>query len=916
MSTSAGRFSITFLVYLALLGLATLPVLAQDADIRLSYDLLQPVLPADAQIHAADSIGEMTLVVWGSTAYSADSSIQNVLWMQLVHRNKAVEAPRRLTGQQAHPSGIVQVLGLAGRFLVVWNDHRDGEARAYIQRVAMHGEISPEELLDAQAAVTAQPIAWGARLQGYDLLWNGTNGEIRARRSGTATEFLEPARTIMPGSFARALHPDSYPGITLLDRGGDGWAILFRDDSIHTFSLPYPYHVGRDGSLAAINGNQVTTYESIIRPQIKRSFMVPLPDTALSGSPLIGHNSAGQIIITYAVIHGDTLSRFYNTMYLDSYRIIETAPGQLSEPHLIERTELLSVAKCNALSISMERITIQRACNNRSLSTYPYAVRITPDSTCPIADTYVRDTVVLVFTDSVVFSPSHQWPYTNYDPCRSEPAITLVRTAAESHSRVAVIGSDTVVVRLSAPVAMARENVAELNPALAYQGGSLLIAWRTAGTAAPLAIIGAWNPLEATVREVDRLLVGDPDDRSIGSLLGTTGWTAQNRSELIDGGGGGAVLAANTRWRGEFQQYAREWDEKSYHQMTASGWRRIELGDRPELALWSTPLSVNYNPDERTTLFAMQHVDLLSAEQWSQLVLWDSLGNEVWRTDSMPWIAGHGLQFIPLGDSQSVAVYLNGMQLVNGSTPGSRSTAVGLRQGSSAPFIKLYGAQMLQPYERYPEGVFLEIIDTTFHVVATSPPLPHLPMMPSPPFDAITMLQHPRDSGIIILYGDMNGIRMDLFDTQLDPQQSGIRISTTTTFAGGLAAVMRDDSLVVVWKDTRNGAGDIYGRALRLPTTASVEREKELPNIPGASLHITAVPNPASQTVLFTWKAAGSSGDALITIRDMLGRDIARFTAAATTGYAHCNIADLAAGIYHVMVSIGHRHGAYKLIRQ
>jgi hypothetical protein len=83
------------------------------------------------------------------------------------------------------------------------------------------------------------------------------------------------------------------------------------------------------------------------------------------------------------------------------------------------------------------------------------------------------------------------------------------------------------------------------------------------------------------------------------------------------------------------------------------------------------------------------------------------------------------------------------------------------------------------------------------------------------------------------------------------------RISTTSGRAIHPAAAFRNDSLFVVWEDYRNGEPDIYGTAIPVRTSLSVESHHEAPS---SSRIVSIIPNPAntSATVDLMLRGAGS----------------------------------------------------------
>src|SRR5438309_2271931 len=100
-------------------------LLFAQQDVQLSpQEPVSYALPSDIRIQSAAQFGNTTLVVWGTTGYAADSSIVNVLRLQLLRDSSLVGQQRALHGSQARPSGFVRVVALNDRYLVFWNDQR------------------------------------------------------------------------------------------------------------------------------------------------------------------------------------------------------------------------------------------------------------------------------------------------------------------------------------------------------------------------------------------------------------------------------------------------------------------------------------------------------------------------------------------------------------------------------------------------------------------------------------------------------------------------------------------------------------------------------------------------------------------------------------------------------------------------
>ena len=85
-----------------------LALAAQQGDVRLSPpEPTSYYLSQSYQIQSAARSGNNTLVVWGTSAYAADSTIVGELRMQLIRDTTVIGGQRVLTASVARPAGVV-----------------------------------------------------------------------------------------------------------------------------------------------------------------------------------------------------------------------------------------------------------------------------------------------------------------------------------------------------------------------------------------------------------------------------------------------------------------------------------------------------------------------------------------------------------------------------------------------------------------------------------------------------------------------------------------------------------------------------------------------------------------------------------------------------------------------------------------
>jgi hypothetical protein len=114
--------------------------------------------------------------------------------------------------------------------------------------------------------------------------------------------------------------------------------------------------------------------------------------------------------------------------------------------------------------------------------------------------------------------------------------------------------------------------------------------------------------------------------------------------------------------------------------------------------------------------------------------------------------------------------------------------------------------------------------------------------------------QNPTDSGFAVVFSGPSA-SVTLLDKHLNILQQGIPF-TGSKDSRNPSAAFRNDSLFIVWEDYRNGAPDIYGSALKVATSLSVEPPQER----AAAHRITSViPNPANGSAAIELSSTGGT---------------------------------------------------------
>ena len=120
---------------------------AQGDAIRLSTpEPTTTTLPVAMRTQSAATIGDRTLVAWGTVERDANAVARNVLRVQLVQGGAPVDATfDRVHDAEARPNGLLHVASAAGRFDVYFADDRRNAEGLYVRSYNLDGApLGPE----------------------------------------------------------------------------------------------------------------------------------------------------------------------------------------------------------------------------------------------------------------------------------------------------------------------------------------------------------------------------------------------------------------------------------------------------------------------------------------------------------------------------------------------------------------------------------------------------------------------------------------------------------------------------------------------------------------------------------------------------------------------------------------------------
>ncbi|MDB5034930.1 MAG: hypothetical protein JWQ98_2171 [Chlorobi bacterium] len=880
---------------LALLAFLLLPavsaVTVAQEDIRLSTDPLQVAIPDDARIQSVGQVDSVRLAVWGSTRLDAAGTVVNTLYMQLLRDTAQLGQPRIVTSPDARPFGYVQVVSLADRFLVCWNDRRGG---AYVLTVDTAGSVGAESLLwNGSLAGNIFPVPTGG---GYRLMWNDRgDSSIHARRIDREGVPLEGELTYANGYLGAFQYPTRLPGLIILGQGnlppivldGDGKNIPL---GAAAAKLALPYYLGDDGDVVTIRNDTVREYRTILDSIPSRIFRVKLESGAISQTETVARDTAGRIQITY-VVNGVPDYHPPSTLLDDPInRVVEQSPGEFGNPlHVATILVLYTPSGCYQFGIQGTGATFIRGCDNsykilphfigwymgychggdisRNLDTIlPYI--ITPERII------VRDYGSAPLADSLL---PHDCGY-------DQIPVVRITSASDSRVRITIRGS---VITCAAPAAILPINVPQLYPAVMNYRGTMLMNWLSFGFDST-AWLGIWNRRE--IPAVDSI-----DGMSIDGYLTTPpAGSGRNVSYASWRGNNQFMLSSHTAWT-DTDKVARQ--KCAIYTATAEGWKQGESIFATDPLRRLSIISVFRNPDNNQTVIGSARV---TANGWCvgvRALAIDSNGATAWRVDSTRMNPEVYLTVLPLTTNDFLAVEADGLLSVRGTTIDS---VFFWYPDYNPVYARVFGTRFIRCYIRW-GNLEAAIFDTLGHVVGLSRSIPIVVGGRD-----LHIVQNPADSGIVVLYGGKKGTMMMVFDKNLSSLQQNIPVSNHHDSTAHPVAAFRGDSLYVAWEDYRNGIADIYGQVVRV-STASLPSGTALENAGAGSGGIMSiVPEPVGSIMSMRLNGRGAAHRELV-ICDLYGAIVIKRGLDAGRDVLTVETGALPNGVYFARVNDGSR---------
>jgi|GEM_PF-2984583 len=877
--------SVRLLVPLLLFLLCESIAIAQG-DVRLSPPRRRTIIRSDAMVQSAARIGTRTLVAWGTSDWSTDSSTYNLLRMQMLEDTSLLGEQRSVGSADARPFGYVQVIALDDRFLVLWNDRRAGDSVVYARVVGLDGEPVGGEYRFHDRPIAPAGVVLTGREEGYMLLWSdaGTVGPINGRMIDAAGFPTGEVFSYADGSVQRITH---LAGVTMIDRGnlpplllaGNGDTVaLGRAAQKFTF----PYHLDPDGSVATIAGDTVRLYTWLLDTIPARVSVVPHAYGAIAGSQFIARDVSGRLQAFHAEGGSGGVSGPADALTASVIKRVEESPGVWSSPMGV--TGLLLAAPARSCEhASAEVVSVTHGREQGSFHRLMVGFEGLEVVNCPeeySARPLVKTLVAVIDgrragSDSALRMPS-------------EVPVRRVPNTIASEVHVTIGAAEP---KLIAPAGLRVTTFPCMRPGISEQGGELLVAWLAAEEDTTANIL-QWRP---TGQQSDSLhtLVSPRGQPQAG---GGVSPIARKIEMLICNGQ--SILNVTSRWR-ELPEGAMADSDRQLITMsipTTEGWKEFVHTTASSDTLALRYSSFTYDLVRCETIGAWGLTDKYGVPIVTKVVAADSTGAWVWGTDSLDLPYTQGFWTIPFGfDDFGYIDY----RVFYRFKKGVRVESLGIRNGSYGDFVRLLGPYIIR--WKIGDG---DLIALLFNLDGSISSKDYITVESSLAGDAM-MVQNPRDSSLTFISGSKQGVVMMTVDQQLNLIQPATIVSDSGIAAANPVGIYRNDSLFIAWESAREGTREIFGRVISGTRHAGVREYSR----PERGMSMALSPNPAHDRI--TVKVV--SGPEMYSrttyeLLDLLGTIRSSMIAEHSGQSMTFNTRDLPDGVYFIRASM--REGA------
>ncbi len=935
MLTPARALIIILLLFFTYPALLPLGVRAQDHDVRLTSEILQPRLPDSVLLQYGARVANRTLVVW-STSLDAGADTRIALMGQFVDhialpkdsstgryvpsssgRNVPYGRPFEITNTAAGPSRALVVVNVNDHFVVAWLDVRFSPAvQIRVRVVDTAGTLGPVAVLANgvdfdPARFDVIPIP-----RGYRYVWQASGlGAVMTRDADTLGVPILPLRVVQLPAMERAAPVAGDPDLTAIAIGRTIWLV---DSSGVPQIAPVMGDIPPDalvflsragGVIASRDSLSRAEYDTPLSRKPDRLVWPYLDDSSRAFSrPRISMWDRNQkVSITYLTQFtflgggGSNVWLDY-LLYLVRHTIYTDGSTRPPPGEFDWESPYTTLANGGQSRSHFDTFYVDRVWEKQERATLVF-VRIAlrhrnqwVDDHGKYHDSVYYDTVGFYVTPrSRMDSYVSEW-------AAADNATRVIRTATLGHGSVVLVGSrdssdkysatrvvpDSVV--LSAPIVPRWYNVVDRSPCVTYKDDQVLVGW-IQRELTPKARLARWR------RDAGDGLVWIGSIDLPDSLYSLSSWK-RTPSAIESVGSGFYLMACGLLPDGYgtlsmFLPLTHEWVQRQTSQYdTYPGVAYLpQCGVSPAGRRSVALCRSKVGSDSVSVLYSYQDGGLFLGQQ----------AGPFRRMDVILPLVESVLGAITVADG-GVDVWRWDRSIYQNVRVRSRRTGMG---GPARAYMLPDGGVLWWHTEYGADSTFvIELLDTVLNLRAqyTAPAAGIDPTW-------VDVVRNPSDHGFACVIARPDGIRLRPLDSLLRPSRAEEVLTSSARPGGRPSGTYAGDSLVVVWEDRRNGISDIYGLVVSAPTPAGVESSPIT-----ARSDLTVVPNPARGRVdVLLGEPAGAG--ARWALSDNLSRVVR--SGAVEPGVASVGIAldGLAPGAYTVMVQISvDRYRAARLV--
>ena len=823
------RIRFSMLLFLLLVPATGVRLVAQS-DVRISPpDGTRYLLAEDARIQAAAELEGDVLAVWGNRSIDSAGSNVNRLAGRLIVWDSNVTLD--VHSPAARPFGFVSVVAMENSFVVIWNDRRSEGPGIYLARIDRRGvRAAPEISIGSGQIDGGRLMLAGDLSRAPVLLWNIVESGIFhafAARLGSDGKYLGTDTVPGVGAVTGFFRVPTLPGSTIVRMNNGTARHLSPDGRFDTRVIygaaPERGYFFADSSTVEVAGGTVTFRARMFDSTVTRTFHLPALDSATAGTVVVTSAHPGELSFGSMYYHRESVRYGF---WIERREIRTTLEGSPTFDSITSGFYQFkpSTTFCQWTGHVYRGATILRGCDNRFEVSATYR-NLLSGRRCVDMDTSFH---YYVASDGRIDSLPEGGGCAILNGSRE-----VKRTTSDTASAIRiVIGSDTI--RLAESIPGIRYPYDELSPGLFVQNDTLCATWISKADSQNYMIarrsnsnIG-WNVLAPM--HPGTLGGSSSGDHyiALSSYRDAHGLRPLNRNAAIVFIGsrmddywttGGTSVVYYTRETSAIRIYAP----------TPGGWTLpssnifSSIVGRFEPSLES--IAASFDGDIVASVFSSPDLDNPNGKRdicrIRSGVLLDTWSNV------LPGL--NNLVLLPMGADSVIAIRNQNGYVLKGGVKVAEflfdSTYVGIRYHPlrNQKFLRL--DRSADDSSRY--------VITLFDIEGRKRAARDLSFS-SPPSDVI-VTQNIGTGMIALVWTARNRIYYSTLEPRLlGPIEHEVVASDQGSIAVHPSALFRNDSLHIVWDDTRNGGHDIYttrAAVVPMPRDSSIAHDSTLPDV-------------------------------------------------------------------------------------